>query len=336
MGFDEVFGNAPAKKSLMRALSLNRISNAYVLEGIAGVGKRLAAEVFARGLVCESAENAPCDTCPACRKAKQNGHPDIIHLTNRSGKASIGVDDVREQILNEVYFKPYMAARRVFIIGDGDALSIEAQNALLKVLEEPPSYVTFLICVTKQDKLLDTVLSRSCVIPFFPLPNEEVASYLAAQFGESEKTRLFARLSQGSIGAAVSLASDENTERLFEESIACILRLKKNAANVRETVDFLVNEKEHIGEITDFCQTFLRDCVFVQSGLTHQVIYENKQSEMRVFCDGIRKKSLISAFDRLTEFRLRLKQNLNYNASVSETVMRIWEDFHDKSSGHQI
>ena len=336
MGFGEVFGNEPAKRSFIRALAQNRISNAYVLEGIAGVGKRLLADVVARGLICEQGENAPCDMCPACRKAKNHSHPDIIYLKSQSGKASIGVDDVREQILNEVYLKPYLGKRRVFIIGEGDALSVEAQNALLKVLEEPPSYVTFLICVTKQDKLLDTVLSRSCVIPLFPLSVEEVEKVLAQETIESEKIKLYARLSQGSIGAAKQLLMDENTEHLFEEGIAAMLRLKKSGASVRETADFFINEKEHIGEITDFCQTFLRDCVYVKSGLSHQVIYENKQSDMRVFCEGIRKKNLISAFDRLTDFKLRLKQNLNYNASVLETVMQIWEDFHDKSSGHQI
>ncbi len=328
MGFGEIYGNEPAKRSLQNAILNDRVSNAYVLEGIAGIGKKLAADIFARGLVCEQTEGMPCDTCPACRKVLSHNHPDIVHLTKTADKASIGVDDVREQILNEVYLKPYLAKRRVFIIGEGDALSVEAQNALLKILEEPPAYVTFLICVTKQDKLLDTVLSRSCVVTFFPLSHEEVAAFLETRFGENEKNKLYARLSQGSIGTAIALLSDENTEHLFEESVNALLRLKKNAANVRETADFMIAEKENILSVTDFFQTFLRDCVFVKSGLEHQVIYENKRSDMRVFCDGISKKGLITAFDRLTDFRLRLKQNLNYNASVSETVMRIWEDFH--------
>lgn len=329
MGFGEIYGNEPAKRSLQNAILNDRISNAYVLEGIAGIGKKLAADIFARGLVCEqSGAEAPCDSCHACRKVLSHNHPDIVHLTKAADKASIGVDEVREQILNEVYLKPYLAKRRVFIIGEGDALSVEAQNALLKILEEPPAYVTFLICVTKQDKLLDTVLSRSCVVTFFPLGYEEVAAFLETRFGENEKNKLYARLSQGSIGTAISLLSDANTEQLFEESVNALLRLKKNAANVRDTADFMIAEKEKILSVTDFFQTFLRDCVFVKSGLEHQVIYENKQSDMRVFCDGISKKGLITAFDRLTDFRLRLKQNLNYNASVSETVMRIWEDFH--------
>ena len=328
MAFDEICGNSPAKRSLISAIENDRVSNAYVLEGIAGIGKKLAAEIFARGLVCEGEGATPCDSCPACRKAKTHNHPDIVYLTKAADKATIGVDDVREQILNEVYLKPYLASRRIFIIGDGDALSPEAQNALLKILEEPPAYVTFVICVTKQDKLLNTVLSRSFVVTFFPLSFEEVAAYLEKTYGANEKTRLYARLSQGSIGTAVSLLLDESVEQLYEDSVNAVLRLKKDASSVRETADFLIAEKDRISQVTDFFQTFLRDCVFVKSGMEHQVIYENKRSDMRVFCDDISKKGLVDAFDRLTDFRLRMKQNLNYNASVSETVMRIWEDFH--------
>ena len=336
MSFTEVYGNEAAKKSLKQAILKDRISNAYVIEGMKGVGKKLLAGVFSRALVCENEETKPCGVCPACRKALTNNHPDIIYLRKTENKASIGVEDVREQILTEIHLKPYLAKRRVFLIGDGDALSIEAQNALLKVLEEPPSYVTFLICVTKQDKLLDTVLSRSQVVSLFPLSSGEITAYLDEKNGNQEKHKLFARLAQGSIGTALSLLSDDNTEKLFEESIRSVLCLKKQAENIQETTTFFIAEKENIQTVIDFCQTFLRDCVLLKTGMERQVIYENKVSEMRVFAEGLSKKSLVSAFDRLSEFRVRLKQNLNFNASVSETVMRIWEDFHDKSSGHQI
>ena len=336
MSFTEVYGNEAAKKSLKQAILNDRISNSYVIEGMKGIGKKMLAGVFARALVCENEKTKPCGACSGCRKAITNNHPDLIYLEKAADKASIGVEEVREQILTEIHLRPYLAKRRVFLIGDGDAMSTEAQNALLKVLEEPPSYVTFLICVTKQDKLLDTVLSRSQVVSMFPLSAGEVQAYLDEKNGKNEKHKLFARLSQGSIGAALSLLSDENTEKLFEESIRAVVALKKQASNIHDTTAFFIAEKENIQTVIDFCQTFLRDCVFVKTGMETQVIYENKLSEMRVFLEGIPKKSLVSAFDRLTDFRVRLKQNLNFSASASETVMRIWEDFHDKSSGHQI
>lgn len=339
MGFDKLYGNEPVKKSLIKALETGHISNSYVFEGIAGVGKRFCADIFAGALVCENnAGNGvgPCGVCSACVKAASKNHPDIIRLERMSGKTSVGVDEVREQILSEVFLKPYLARRRVFIIGDGDLLSVEAQNALLKVLEEPPEYVTFMICVTGQDNLLATVLSRSCVISFFPLSYEEVSGCLAERFGEGDRVRLSAGLAQGSIGAALNFMSDDRAEKLFEDSVEHMTELSRGAVKVREAADFMIEEKENIGQIIDFMLTFIRDCVFVKYGLEGRVIYDGKLSQMRVFTAGIEKKGLVSAFNRLIDLKLRLKQNLNFNASVSETVMRIWEDFHDKGSGHQI
>lgn len=338
MGFDKLYGHESVKKSLKKALETGHISNSYVFEGIVGVGKRFCAELFAQALVCEGNDlkGRPCGVCSACVKVASKNHPDIIRLEQTSGKASVGVDDVREQILNEVYLKPYLAQRKVFIIGNGDALSVEAQNALLKVLEEPPEYVTFIICVTEQDKLLTTVLSRSCVVSFFPLSFEEVSGCLEKRFGVDDRVKLFARLSRGSIGIALAFMSEGGTEKLFEASVAHIAALKYDAVKVRDTVDFMIEEKENVTQITDFMLTFLRDCVFIKSGLEKRVIYDSKLSQMRVFTDGISKKRLVSAFDRLVDFKLRLKQNLNYGASVSETVMRLWEDFHDKGSGHSV
>lgn len=336
MGFDELWGNDLIKISLKKAIDSGHISNSYVFEGISGVGKRLCSDIFARALVCESKDSKPCDTCSACIKAKSKNHPDIIRITRTPGKSSVGVGDVREQILSEIYLKPYLANRRIILVENGDDLSVEAQNALLKVLEEPPENVTFVICVTRQDRLLDTVLSRSCVMTFFPLPESTVKNYLTDKFANDEKIIFSSALSQGSIGAAMTFMTDDTTENLFTETIKHLCNLKLNAVKMRETVDFFIEKKESINEVTDFMLTFLRDCVFVKSDICDCVIYKNKISDMRVFADNIDKKALVSAFDRLIDFKLRLKQNLNFNASVSETVMRVWEDFHDEGSGYQV
>lgn len=337
MGFDELYGHAPVKQTLQKMLETGHVANAYVFEGPAGVGKRFCAELFAKALLCESdtPNTAPCGTCSACGKVASGNHPDIIRVQKAENGASVGVDDVREQILNEVYLKPYLATRRVVLIGEADALTESAQNALLKVLEEPPDYITFILCVTGKDKLLETVLSRSCVMTFFSLSREEVFCYLEKRFAQ-EKADLAAGVSQGSIGSALAFLSEEHGEKLFEDSVAHFVSLKRGATVVQEIVDFLLEEREHIDKVCNFMMTFLRDCIFVQSGLEHRVIYKNKLSQIRVFVEGIQKKHLVSAFDRLTALQLRLEENLNYGASVFETMMCIWEDFHDKGSGHSV
>lgn len=333
MLFENLSGHETVIKSLGRANAQDRISNAYVFEGIEGVGKKSCAKIFSQLLVCENGTG--CGECPMCVQARANTLPDIIYLRKDKDKASVGVDNVREQVIAEVYLKPRNARRKIFIIEQGDDLSVEAQNALLKVLEEPPPYATFIICVTSKEKLLSTVLSRSQVISFFPLSTEVVADYLVKNCGvDAAKATTVAKLSQGSIGIAKELCHNPAKSERIEKSIFALVSLTKNSLRIREMVEFLTEEKENVTEIIDYLMTFLRDCVLVKTNMEDSVVFSHRLSDMRVFTADISKKRLISAFDKLSNLKLKLKQNLNFNATVSETVMRVWEDFHDQSSGH--
>ena len=337
MGFDALCGNAPVKKALQKMLETGHISNTYVFEGQKGVGKRLCAQIFAKALVCETpAQHAPCGSCSACLKAISGNHPDIVYVRQAEEEKSIGVDEVRQQILDEIYLKPFLAKRRIFIIGEGDILTDGAQNALLKVLEEPPAYVVFILCVTSRDKLLETVISRSCVMRFSPLSQEQVSQYLKTKQYDEARIELAAGVCQGSIGRALSFLSDKKGEQLFEDSIKHLMALNQEPAAVQSAATFLREERAYIDEIVTFMMTFLRDCIFLKSGLAAGVLYQSKLSQIRAFAENISKKALLSAYDRLVQLQLRFKENLNYSASVFETVMRIWEDFHDKGSGHSI
>lgn len=328
MNFSCLYGHETVKKRLGLAITQDKISNAYVFEGNPGVGKKLCAHIFANALVCES-DNPPCGVCSFCIQAKAKTLPDIIVVEKNSDKTQIGVDNVREQVISEVYIKPRNARRKIFIVEQGDTLSTEAQNALLKVLEEPPEYVTFIICVTSKEKLLPTVLSRSQTVSFFPLSAETVEKYIKENEKTDKDIKTIAKLSRGSIGVAKDLLSDESKMARIEKSIKCILNLSKNSFSVRQMTEFLSEEKENVTEIIDYCLAFLRDCVLLKTELTENIIFSDYISNMRVFTQNLGKKELISAFDKLTELKLSLSQNLNFNATVSSAVVSIWEELHD-------
>ncbi|MBQ3181787.1 MAG: DNA polymerase III subunit, partial [Clostridia bacterium] len=280
MNFSSLYGHESVKSRLGLAITQDKISNAYVFEGSDGVGKKLCARIFAQSLVCESKE-PPCGVCKACIQAKAKTLPDIITVEKDADKTQIGVDNVREQVIAEVYLKPSFANRKIFIIEQGDILSVEAQNALLKVLEEPPEYVTFIICVTSKEKLLPTVLSRSQTVSFFPLSTETVEKYIKDNEKSDVDTKIIAKLSRGSIGTAKALISDDAKMARIEKSIQCILNLKKNALSVREMTTFLTEEKENITEILDFSLAFLRDCVLLKTDLLENIIFSDHLSDMR-------------------------------------------------------
>lgn len=328
MNFSCLYGHEAVKKRLGLAITQDKISNAYVFEGCDGVGKKLCARIFAQALVCEK-ENAPCDVCTMCIQAKAKTLPDIITVQKDSDKTQIGVDNVREQVISEVYIKPRNARRKIFIIEQGDTLSTEAQNALLKVLEEPPEYVTFIICVTSKEKLLPTVLSRSQTVSFFPLSAETVEQYIKDNEKDVKDTKTIAKLSRGSIGMAKDLIKDESKMVRIEKSIKCITNLLKNSLRAREMTEFLTEEKENITEVIDYCLTFLRDCVLLKTGLLENIIFLQHISDMRVFIQNLSKKELVRAFDILSELKISLAQNLNFVATVSSAVVSIWEELHD-------
>ena len=328
MNFSRIYGHEAIKKRLGLAITQDKISNAYVFEGASGVGKKLCAHIFAVALVCES-DNPPCGKCPYCVQANAKTLPDIILVEKDSDKTQIGVDNVREQVISEAYIRPRNARRKIFIIEQGDTLSVEAQNALLKILEEPPEYVTFIICVTSKEKLLPTVLSRSQTVSFFPLSADTVEKYIRENEKTEKDIKTIAKLSRGSIGMAKDLISDDTKYARIEKSIKCILNLPKNAFSVREMTDFLSEEKENITEVIDYCLAFLRDCVLLKTGITKSIIFSDFISDMRVFTQNIGKKELIAAFDKLTELHISLGQNLNFNATVSDAVVSIWEELHD-------
>lgn len=328
MSFNTVFGHETIIKSLCVAISQDRISNAYVFEGIKGVGKRLCAHIFSMALVCQK-NTPPCGECPLCVQANSRTLPDIIRVTKDADKTQIGVDNVRNQIIAEAFIKPAFAKRKIFIIENGDELSTEAQNALLKVLEEPPSYVTFIICTTSKEKLLSTVLSRSQVVSFFPLASDTVEKYIKENYPDEPSADVIARLSRGSIGEAIAILSDEQKKERIKKALSLFINLKKNSLSIREMVDFLTAEKENTEELLDYFSAFLRDCVMYKTDAFSGIIFQNHIRDIKDFSDDISKKKLLLAFDKLSELKIRLKQNLNFNATVTETVMRIWEELHD-------
>ena len=153
-----------------------RIPHAILILGDSGVGKHTLADFLAKAIVCGKSD-APCDMCDNCRLADSKNHPDIITVAPEDDKKSIVISQIRE-LRQEAFVRPHKTLKKVFIIDKADTMNSASQNALLKVLEEPPSYVTFIICVTNKEKLLQTVLSRSQVVSFFPLPTEVVEKYL--------------------------------------------------------------------------------------------------------------------------------------------------------------
>ena len=161
-GFKDVVGHTEIIQYIKNAVSQNKVSHAYILNGERGSGKKMLAKLFAQTLQCEKGGEEPCYECHSCRQAIGNNHPDIIRVSHEKPN-TISVDDIRVQINEDIQIKPYSSKYKIYIVPDADMMTVQAQNALLKTIEEPPAYAVIFLLTENAQSLLPTICSR-CVM----------------------------------------------------------------------------------------------------------------------------------------------------------------------------
>ena len=233
--FSALYGNSAVKTRLGTAIDRGTLPHAFLVTGPSGSGKKTFALELAAAINCEKKNDAisrlPCRECNTCRRIISNNYTDIARLVRQSGKATIGVEEVR-LFRDDMFLSPTESNFKTYIIDEADKLTVNAQNALLTVLEEPPRNVIILLLAEAADKILTTVKSRAQSVAMQRFDTEELREYLTAH---SDKARLLSKTnptvldgiivsSDGRIGKALSLLSDKQTkeneqDRLVTEKI---------------------------------------------------------------------------------------------------------------------
>jgi len=217
--FSQIIGNTQVKKRLQKAV--NAPGHAYILVGEAGMGKFALARAFAKALQCQNYTNDACGLCLSCRVFESGNHPDVLYVQASKTK-SIGVEDVRNQLILPMSEKPLIYPYKIFIVNQ--PLTPQAQNALLKTIEEPASFGVFLLLTESIQLLLPTVLSRCVSLKLMPLAEEEVAQSLGIS-----PTDPAVKFAQGNPGNAKAL--------LESESFTAMLGLAKEVSQSVQNMD---------------------------------------------------------------------------------------------------
>lgn len=228
---------------LRTILESGRIAHAYFFKGPQGSAKNSMALDFARSLLCENPGNGGifCGKCRACSDIDKNNHPDL-HIIDKDG-TSIKIKSSHE-VLKEAYNKPYGMRRKVFIIRDAESLTEVAANAMLKILEEPPEYVTFILISSNPAAIPETVLSRCQMIPFKPYSLNELRESLITEHGlEPDKADYIARHSSGSMDRAMRLAktggAGQETLEELQNSSPLELAMKVSKMSPTQRFDYI-------------------------------------------------------------------------------------------------
>lgn len=200
MGFEQLLGNARLKENLRQSLRSGRTSHFYLISGPAGSGKHTLARLLSAALMCEG-EQKPCMRCTACRKVMASTHPDVTEVVDPEHR-NVPVKLVR-QVREDMFVRPNEGRHKIYIFPQ--ELGVEGQNALLKVLEEPPSYGAFLLLADNPEKLLPTVRSRCVELALHGLSDEEMTCELRKRFPDAQDEDLTAaiRRSGGYLGQAI-------------------------------------------------------------------------------------------------------------------------------------
>ena len=208
MGFDALLGNEQLKKSLSAARSKGRMAHFYLISGPRGSGKHTLADLIAAAMLCKE-PNGPCGVCRSCRKVLGHSHPDYITIDDPE-KKTVPVDLIR-QARADIFIRPNEAERKIYLFPRAQDMGIPGQNALLKVLEEPPPYGVFLLLTDNPEKLLPTVRSRCVELKLRALPEELLEKKLRSEFPEADQQSLKAAMmrSGGYLGQARELLSGE-------------------------------------------------------------------------------------------------------------------------------
>ena len=207
MGFDTLLGNDRLKENLIAGIGRNRISHFYLISGPVGSGKKTLAQLLTAAILCTDIRK-PCNNCTPCRKVFANTHPDVITVTDPDHK-NVAVKIVRE-IRDDMFIRPNEAERKIYIFPQ--ELGIEGQNALLKILEEPPSYGVFILLSNNPETLLPTVRSRATELRLQALDTATLEKELTRRFPESEASAFSAAIdrSGGYLGQAITLLEQGN------------------------------------------------------------------------------------------------------------------------------
>lgn len=295
--FDEIIGNDRIKNQLKQAVDLNKTSHSYLFLGISGIGKKIIAKEFAKMILCEG-DNKYCNQCKSCIEFDSNNNPDFT-LIEPDG-ASIKIDQIR-QMQKKIIEAPIISKNKVYIIDDADLMTTEAQNCLLKTLEEPPEFVTIILIGSKESSFLSTIKSRCTIIKFSPIENEQIIKYLNKKYEIKNISEEMLEIFGGSIGKAEDL---KDKEELFSKIIEIVENIKiLELPEILKKADIIYKSQEDRIDILEAINV---------------ILFKLSKQDIRY----------LNCIDIVEDTSKRLSANANYNMCIDNMIFRIWEEMH--------
>ncbi len=331
MNFSNVIGHKDVIEHLQNAVKNGKVSHAYIFSGEPGSGKKLLATLFAMTLECKEQGVEPCLTCESCKKAMSNNHPDIISLVHEKPNV-ITVDEIRTQVVNTVGILPYEGKYKIYIINDAEKMNPQAQNALLKTIEEPPEYAVIMLLANSPEALLPTIRSRCVSLPLKTVSDEMVKNYLMEHMHlpdyQAEMTAAFA---QGNIGRAEEAAGSGSFSEMSENAVRLIKHIHgMQTYEFVEVIKSMANEKDRIDDYLDIFLLWFRDVLLYKATRdVDNLVFRREILTIRSEATGSSYEGLEEIIDAVQKAKLRLHANVSFDLTMELLYLTIRENLND-------
>lgn len=315
MNTSNIIGQSPLIARMEQVLAGGRVVHAYLFEGPAGAGKKTMSGLFAKALLCEKSEDKPCHKCIPCKQYESGNHPDVLLVRRLQDKTAISVDQIRE-LQSEIKVKPFQEGRRICFIEEAHLMNQQAQNALLKTLEEPPSHTLFFLLADNTSSLLPTIISRCQLFRINSLSTEDIAMILNKRLSIGhEEASIYASLSQGNPGQALALAGDDEFRTLRE----LLINGMNDAGNpkIMDLIGPFTEYKERVDDLFTILQLWIRDIIILrETGDFNLIINRDQSPLLRKQASYFTREALQVMIGSIEEARKRLKSNTNYQLTI--------------------
>lgn len=304
MNFNNLIGNEKIKDVLKKNILNNNLVHSYMFIGLEGIGKSLFARDFAEMMLCTANNSLACGECKSCLEFETNNNPDFMQIDS-DGKI-IKIDQIRH-MQEKIIEKPIISNRKIYIINDADLMTKEAQNCLLKTLEEPPEYITIILVVTNESKILPTIKSRCMKIAFNKIEESVLLNYLKNNFQINNISQNVLTMCEGSIGRWVEI-KDKLEDYYSVEQIIKNLE-KTDKLDILKQSEILYKNKDDIKNYLQYINVVLYN-EFLESKNVHY----------------------IKLIEIVEQTRKNILANSNFDMSIDNLLMKMWEEINEEYS----
>lgn len=292
--FENIIGNNKIKNELTNLVKQNKYSHSYIFLGTEGIGKKLIAKEFAKMILCLGEEKY-CNTCKSCLEFLSNNNPDFYEIIPNGN--NIKIEQIRE-MQKKVVEQPIISKNKVYIIDNADLMTREAQNCLLKTLEEPPEFVTIILIGSNESNFLSTIKSRCTILRFENIEPSKIEKYLKEKFGIQEVPKSIIEAANGSIGKAELLKDKQELYIAIDTVLENIEKM--DLIDTLKNADIIYKSQDEKNEILEY--------------INIKFLKKAKENLKYLKC-----------IDIVEETKKRLKANSNYNMSIDNMLISIWE-----------